>query len=196
MNKLKTLTTLVGVWSFLLLIPFVARAQKAPFTVTDIHRQMISKAELATMEAAEAKPMMTADGKGIVLMGGATPILVRTGPGDDNESYRIHGIRNPALVLRSGTAVRILFVNVDGDLPHDIRMGNVKPPDTSGTAGSIHLERARDDNYSAEEFSLHALEPGQDIYFCSVHSHAKNGMQGRMVVLKSDATMREMMEAK
>ena len=179
----------------LLLLPLSGYAQKAAFTVTEMHRQTVTKAQLTTLENAEPKPMTTTDGKGIVLMGAPGSLLVTTGPEDDNESYRIHGIRNPALVLRAGTTVHLLFVNTDGDAPHDLRIGNVKPPDTAGTVGTVRLERANGDTFSAEAITIRALTPNRCIYYCSVGSHARNGMQGAIIVLKPDATMPEMMRA-
>ena len=195
MNTLKTLTKLMGMGSFLLLLPLSAFAQKAPFAVTETHRQTVTKAELTALENAEPKPMMTASGKAIVIPGATASLLVTTGPEDDNESYRIHGIRNPALVLRAGATVHLLFVNVDGDAPHDIRIGSVKPPDTTGTVGTIRLERARDNAFSAEAITIRALAPSRCVYYCSVGSHARNGMQGAIIVLKPDATMPELMRA-
>ncbi len=195
MNTRRNRIKLLVMGGCLLLLPLSAYAQKAPFAVTETHRQTVTTAQLTALENAEPKPMTTMDGKGIVLMGASGSLLVTTGPEDDNESYRIHGIRNPALVLRAGATVHLLFVNTDGDAPHDLRIGNVKPPDTAGTVGTIRLERASGNTFSAEAITIRALTPNRCIYYCSIGSHAKNGMQGAIIVLNSDATMPEMMRA-
>ncbi len=194
MKKLNHISHCVAAGCFLALVPLAARAQHAACAVSGIQRRVIRKTELSSLEAAQSKPMTS--GNAIVLAHPTNSILVTTGTGDDNESYRIDGIRNPTIVIHAGASVKILFVNIDGDLPHDLRVGDVKPPDTAGTYGSVRLERARDDSYSAEEFQLQMPMPGSYNYFCSVGSHAKNGMVGRIVVLKPNASMSEMLRAK
>lgn len=115
-------------------------------------------------------------------------LVVLTGPEDDMLSYWIQGVRNPNLVVPTGATLRILFVNVDVDMRHDIRFGHVEgdfpiAPEIAGTAGSGKLEkRAQDNVLQAEEIILQAKEDGAYKYFCSVRGHAKGGMWSNILV--------------
>lgn len=115
-------------------------------------------------------------------------LVIITGPEDDMLSYRIQGVRNPNLVVPSGATLKILFVNVDTDMRHDIRFGHVAgefpivPPITD-TAGSEKLAaKAEDETLQAEEIVVKANEDGAYKYFCSVRGHAKGGMWGNILV--------------
>jgi plastocyanin len=115
-------------------------------------------------------------------------IVVLTGTEDDMLSYRVQGVRNPNLVVPSGATLRILFVNIDVDMRHDIRFGHVEgefpiAPEITGTAGSQKLEKRTEDNIlQAEELVIQAKEDGAYKYFCSVRGHAKGGMWGNILV--------------
>ena len=97
-------------------------------------------------------------------------------------------MRNPTLVVPDGVTMRILFVNTDTDMRHDVRFGHMKlpfdiaPPITE-TAGSQKLTaRAEDGMLQAEEIVVKASTNGQYVYFCSVRGHAKGGMWGNIAV--------------
>lgn len=115
-------------------------------------------------------------------------LVATTGPEDDMLSYRIQGIRNPSLVIPSGSTITILFINTDSDMKHDIRFGHIADsftiaPDTALTAGSKPLAHKTDDEtMMAEEVVLKAEEDGAYKYFCSVRGHAKGGMWGNILV--------------
>ena len=115
-------------------------------------------------------------------------LVVVTGPEDDMLSYRISGIRNPNLVVPSGATLRILFINLDGDMTHDIRFGRVmgdflSAPDITETAGTGRLTaKTADGILQAEEIVIKATEDGAYRYFCSVRGHAKGGMWGNIFV--------------
>jgi hypothetical protein len=115
-------------------------------------------------------------------------LVVLTGPEDDMLSYRIQGIRNPTIVVPTGARLRILFVNIDEDMRHDIRFGHIlgefgPGPDTKGTAGADKLPaKSEDGAMNAQEMVLRANENGMYKYFCSVGSHAKGGMWGNIAV--------------
>ncbi|MET0752763.1 MAG: hypothetical protein ABWZ66_05300 [Pyrinomonadaceae bacterium] len=114
-------------------------------------------------------------------------LVVLTGPEDDMLSYRIQGIRNPNLIVPSGVTLKILFVNVDTDMRHDVRFGHVEGEfaiavDTAGTAGSEKLApKSADEIFQAEEIVIQAKEDGAYKYFCSVRGHAKGGMWGNIL---------------
>jgi len=115
-------------------------------------------------------------------------LVAVTGPEDDMLSYRIQGVRNPNLILPAGATLKILFINIDGDMRHDIRFGRVTgdppiAPDVTETAGAEKLAaRAEDGTMQAEEIVIKANEDGAFKYFCSVRGHAKGGMWGNILV--------------
>src|SRR5262249_27665938 len=98
------------------------------------------------------------------------------------------GMRNPTLVVPAGTTLKILFVNVDDDMNHDVRFGHVVgdfpiAPETAETAGSTRLlHKSEDDMIQAEEIVIKADSEGLFKYFCSVRGHAKGGMWGNIAV--------------
>lgn len=115
-------------------------------------------------------------------------LVVLTGPEDDMLSYRIQGIRNANLVVPNGATLKILFVNSDVDMRHDVRFGHVVgefpiAPDIAETAGSQKLTaRSEDGILQAEEMVIKASGTGAYKYFCSVRGHAKGGMWGNILV--------------
>jgi hypothetical protein len=124
-------------------------------------------------------------------------LVVTTGPEDDMLSYRIQGLRNPTLVAPAGATLKILFVNGDDDMRHDLRFG--KPaadfsitPDIAATVGSSRLEpKSDDETMQAEEIVIKAGSMGAYQYFCSVRGHAKGGMWGNIAVgVKPDDKMK------
>ena len=171
-----------------------AQQRKSPFVMVESHKRGIQKDTLAKLEAAQAKAKVTNSGKALVFPDSVVQLIVRTGPESDMLSYRIQGRRNPMLILHAGTSVHILFVNVDDDMTHDLRFGAVKPPDTTGTVGSARLPHSEDDNYSAEEITIRATEPGKFPYFCSYKNHAANGMRGMLEVVEPQKSLEDMMK--
>lgn len=156
------------------------------FKLVSSERKNVKEADLAALEknqtgGAKDKTNLTFTAKEIRL-------VAVTGPEDDMLSYRIQGIRNPNLIVPSGATLRILFVNIDVDMRHDIRFGHVEgdfaiAPEITGTAGSQKLEkRAEDNTLQAEEIVVQAKEDGAYKYFCSVRGHAKGGMWGNILV--------------
>lgn len=115
-------------------------------------------------------------------------LVIYTGPLEDMLSYRIQGMRNPTLVVPSGATLKIIFVNTDIDMRHDVRFGHKTPPfeltvDAAMTAGSSTLDHQTGDGiYAAEEVVIKANTDGQYVYFCSVRGHAKGGMWGNIAV--------------
>ena len=188
------LTKLLVVGGLACILPFAAYAQKAPFISIESHKREIPKDDLAALEAAEPKAKVSASGKALIFPDSMISLIIRTGPEDDMLSYRVQGIRNPTLVVRAGTTMRILFVNVDDDMIHDLRLGDVKPPDTIGTVGTHRLPSSETKTFSAEEITIRAVGTGRYPYFCSYKSHAANGMRGWIVAMKAGVPMDEMMQ--
>lgn len=128
-------------------------------------------------------------------------LIALTGPSDDMLSYRIQGLRNPNLLLPSGATLKILFINSDEDMRHDIRFGHITAefetaPDIAETAGSNKLEPKSADIWQAEEIVIQATEDGQHKYFCSVRGHARDGMWGNILVGTSNTENLKMPEKK
>lgn len=115
-------------------------------------------------------------------------MVISTGPEDDMLSYRILGMRNPTIAVPSGAVLKILFVNSDTDMRHDVRFGHVVgdfvlAPELAATAGSTRLDhKTEDETMQAEEVVIKASEDGMFKYFCSVRGHAKGGMWGNIAV--------------
>jgi hypothetical protein len=195
-----TTLTKIFLWSAFLTLLFPIEfsqytyAKENPFVLLEAHRQIVTKTQLDSMESAHAKTQVSKNGSALILSGNRSDLIVRTGPESDMLSYRVEGIRNPVLIVRSSSILHILFVNVDDDMTHDLRMGDVTPPDTIGTVGSARLPHSDEDNYSAEEMILRIQEVGKYPYFCSYKTHAANGMRGWIIIVDAGASSDEMMQ--
>ncbi|MFN0280119.1 MAG: hypothetical protein ACKVRN_16200 [Pyrinomonadaceae bacterium] len=155
------------------------------FTLVSSEKKTVKQADLATLE--KGQTMGKKDKTTLTFTEKEIRLVMITGPEDDMLSYRIQGIRNATLVVPSGAKLKILFVNVDVDMKHDMRFGHVSgefkasPPITE-TAGSQKLLAVADGVMQAEELVIKANEDGMYKYFCSVGAHAKGGMWGNIAV--------------
>lgn len=156
------------------------------FTLVSSEKKTVKEADLAALEKAQTagkndKTTLTFSEKEV-------SIVVLTGPEDDMLSYRIQGMRNPTLVLPTGVRLTILFVNVDVDMRHDIRLGHVVgdfplAPEIAENAGSTKLvARSDDGRIQAEEMVITTHNTGTFKYFCSIRGHAKGGMWGNIAI--------------
>lgn len=116
-------------------------------------------------------------------------LVVVTGPEDDMLSYRIQGVRNPNLIVPAGVTLKIIFINSDVDMRHDVRFGHVMKafelaPEIAETVGTYRLEHKSEDGaiIQAEEIIVKAASIGAFKYFCSIRGHAKGGMWGNILV--------------
>lgn len=156
------------------------------FTLVSSERKTIKEAELVELE--KTRTAGKQEGTNLVFSQKDIRLVVITGPEDDMLSYRIQGIRNPNLVIPSGATLRILFVNIDADMRHDVRFGHVEgdfpvAPAITDTAGSTKLAaRSADNVLQAEEMVIKSSSTGGFKYFCSVRGHAKGGMWGNIFV--------------
>ena len=156
------------------------------FTLVSSEKKTVKAVDVAALE--KDQTLGNKSGTNLAFNAKEIRLVVVTGPEDDMLSYRIQGMRNPTLVVPAGVTMRILFVNVDHDMRHDVRFGHMKlpfdiaPPITE-TAGSEKLTaRAEDGTLQAEEIVMKANENGLYVYFCSVRGHAKGGMWGNIAV--------------
>jgi plastocyanin len=185
---------IISLFIFLLLLNISAFAHET-FTLVGSEKKTVKESDLAKLEKDQTpgkknKTNLTFTGKEI-------RIVVTTGPEDDMLSYRIQAVRNPNLVVPSGATLKILFINTDTDMRHDVRFGYIVgefpiAPDIKETAGSTKLTaRSEDGVLQAEEFTIKANEDGAYKYFCSVRGHAKGGMWGNILVnVKPGANMK------
>lgn len=170
---------------FGLLLSLNALAHQA-FTLVGSEKKTVKEADLAKLEKEQTTG--TKENTNLTFAGKEIRLIAITGPEDDMLSYRIQGIRNANLVVPSGATLKILFVNVDVDMRHDILFGHIHgdfpiAPPIEGTAGSTKLTPRTDDGtLQAEEITVKAGEDGTFKYFCSVRGHAKGGMWGNILV--------------
>jgi hypothetical protein len=156
------------------------------FTLVSSEKKSVKEAELAQLE--QGRTVGKIAGSNVSFTGKEIRLVIRTGPEEDMLSYLIQGLRNPNLVVPAGATLKILFVNVDADMRHDIRFGHVvgefpPAPDVTETAGSNKLAGSPEGEvFEAEEIVLKASEDGAYKYFCSVRGHAKGGMWGNIFV--------------
>jgi hypothetical protein len=156
------------------------------FTLVSSEKKTFKESEVASLE--KQTSAVKRDGSTLEFTGSDIRLVVVTGPEDDMLSYRVAGVRNPNIVVPAGATLRILFVNVDADMRHDIRFGHVMgefgpAPAITETAGSNRLTaRAEDGTLQAEEIVIRAGDAGAYKYFCSVRGHAKGGMWGNILV--------------
>lgn len=151
-----------------------------PFTLVSSEKKTLKASELADFE--KGRTVGTIEQSNLFLTAKEIRLVVITGPEDDMLSYRIQGVRNANLVVPAGAVLKILFINIDVDMRHDVRFGHIMgdfiiAPEIEETAGSIKLAaRSVDHILQAEEIVIKANENGAYKYFCSVRGHAKGGM--------------------
>jgi uncharacterized cupredoxin-like copper-binding protein len=166
-----------------------------PFTLISSQKRTVTEADVLAVE--KERTAAVKDGSTLTFTQSEIRLLIVSGPEDDMLSYRVLGVRNPTIVVPAGATLRILFVNRDGDMPHDVRFGHVMgefpiAPDLAETVGTDRL--SGHDNESApmqaQEIVIKAGEDGSYKYFCSVRGHAKGGMWGNLLVgVKAVANM-------
>lgn len=156
------------------------------FTLVSSEKKQVGPADLAAHQ--KAQTLGKKEGSTLSFTQAEVRLVVTTGPDDDMLSYRIQGLRNPTLVIPAGATLRLLFINVDADMRHDMRFGHVTAPfgvavEIEETAGTTKLpSRVEGGPFQAEEIVLKANSTGLYKYFCSIRGHAKDGMWGNVAV--------------
>jgi rusticyanin len=196
--RLKTLTALSFAFAAALSIGAHALAAKmsphsakaSQFTMVALTTKVMPDASLGAADSTASKGAVSSDRKTITFKQKTVRLVVHTGPSSDMLSYRINGLRNPTIVVRHGAKLKILFMNNDDDMFHNIRFGtqptNFKASAswlTANSVGTVPLPHI-------DQKSLHAVEmdiavpasPGKYAYFCTVRGHAPGGMHGAIVV--------------
>lgn len=156
------------------------------FKLVSSEKKTLKLAELIEIE--KGRTLGKKDNQNLTFTEKEIRLVILTGPEDDMLSYRVQGLRNPNMIVPSGATLKILFVNKDIDMRHDVRFGHVEGEfavavETKGTAGSnILTAMSEDKTMQAEEIVIQATEDGAYKYFCSVRGHAKGGMWGNVLV--------------
>ncbi len=195
MNKLKRIGALVGALGFGIAplayaAPGMGQAAKAGFSIVSATPQTLSSVNAAAADKTSTPGTVSADKKTLTFSTRTVRLVARTGPDTDMLSYRIDGLRNPAVVVPRGATMQVLFINTDDDMFHNIRFGAWRtswPADAAPliatSVGTPPLPHGTEAARHAEALTLRApLAPGKYAYFCTVRGHAPGGMHGAIIV--------------
>lgn len=165
-------------------------AAASPFTAGSGVPKTVTPSELAAAQKTETSSLVSPDGKTLMFRQKMVRLVAVTGPDNDMLSYRIDGKRNPTLVFSHGATLKILFVNTDDDMSHNVRFGtalkaypNVMTSYLKTSVGTHELAHKSETAFYGEELTLHApASAGTFVYLCTVRGHAQGGMVGKVVV--------------
>ena len=174
----------------LALISSTAAALASPFTAGVGTPKAITFSGLAAAQKTETPSQASPDGKALTFRRKLVRLVAVTGPDNDMLSYRINGKRNPTLVVSPGTTIKMLFVNTDDDMKHNVRFGtalkaypNVMISYLKTSVGTPELAHKSKTAFYGEELTLCApASAGTFVYLCTVRGHAQGGMVGKGVV--------------
>ena len=155
-----------------------------PLTLTAARPLTLTAAQAAAAEKTATHGTVSADKKTLTFHQRLVRLVIRSGPANDMLSYRIGGLRNPALVVPAGATLKMLFVNMDDDMTHNLRLTVQNMPfkgtlKSAGTADLPHKSRA---GAHAEVLILRLPIAGTYTYLCTVPGHAPGGMFGTLIV--------------
>lgn len=124
--------------------------------------------------------------------------LVAVQPGHEDQTFEVHGLANPTLVVPLGATVHLNLVNMDyGDnMEHGIILTPAPPPypymsmmaTGPGVAGVMPLlpwrssKTIKEARYAGRGATFVARERGTYWYVCPTPNHAEQGMFGKFVV--------------
>ncbi|MDQ2798466.1 MAG: hypothetical protein M3Y13_02350 [Armatimonadota bacterium] len=175
-----------AVWS----LAATAAQAGSGFVLTGRTPRTVSEAA-ATAAITTATPgKVSADRKTITFHQKAIRLVAVTGPEKDMLSYRVDGLRNPTLIVPRNATLKMLFINADGDMFHNIRFGAwraaypaVADALLKNSVGTPPLPHGTETLHHAEELTLRVpSKPGKYAYFCTVRGHAPGGMWGTVLV--------------
>lgn len=158
------------------------------FRVSAPISKTLTDAQVKSAQKTATRGAVSTDKKTLTFAGKVVHLVVVTGPEDDMLSYRIAGLRNPTLSVPSGATLKILFVNSDEDMPHDMRFTAKKAPFPSrispgDAVGGKVLPHRSEKTLHAEEFTVRVpAGKGRYAYVCTVPGHAAGGMYGAVVI--------------
>ncbi len=125
--------------------------------------------------------------------------MVAVQPDHDDQTFEVHGLTNPTLVVPRGATVHLTLVNMDygNNMEHSVVLTTAAPPypymSMMGTGPELaqiapllpwRSEKTIDNaQYAMLGTTFVAQEPGTYWYLCPTPDHAKQGMFGKFVVL-------------
>ncbi len=165
-------------------------AAPGPFALVAATPKTVSPAGLSAALGHVTHGQPSAQGKALTFAQKSVRLVAVTGPDSDMLSYRVDGLRNPTLIVPPGATLRVLFVNTDDDMFHNIRFGAWRasfPADAAPlmrtSVGTPPLPHGTDAARHGELLTLRApARPGKYAYFCTVRGHAPGGMWGTLIV--------------
>jgi rusticyanin len=161
-----------------------------PFTLVTATPKTLTSAAIAAAQRAETHGQVSSSKKTLAFHQKVVRLVAVTGPDNDMLSYRIDGLRNPTLIVPKRATLRVLFVNTDDDMAHNIRFGmieksypNVMNAYLKNSVGAPPLPHKTRTTFTGQELTLHApATPGTYAYLCTVRGHAQGGMVGTVIV--------------
>ena len=162
----------------------VLAAPLVGMTLVGTPSMTLTSAQAAAAEKTATHGIVSADQKTLTYHQRLVRLVVRSGPANDMLSYRIEGLRNPTLVVPAGTTLKALFINMDDDMMHNLRLKVQKMPlkGTMESAGTTDLPHKSSAGVHAQELTLRMPMSGTYTYLCTVPGHAPGGMFGKLIV--------------
>ena len=181
----------IGLIGTVVAVHAAAGVQKPPFTQVAARPTTLTDSTLTAADRTVTKGTVSSDKKTLSFSQKKTVrLVVHTGPESDMLSFRVNGLRNPTISIRHGVALRVLFVNNDGDMFHNIRFG-AKPRAFENTADSLLKTSVGTAPLAhVDGRTIHGTEmiikvpnhAGKYAYFCTVRGHANGGMWGTIQI--------------
>lgn len=173
-----------------LTLALAATAFGAPFTLVSGIPKTLTPSALSMAQKTVTPGKVSADKKSLTFVQKTIRLVTVTGPDSDMLSYRIDRLRNPTLIVPRNATLKMLFINADGDMFHNIRFGAWRAayPTTADSllktsVGTPPLPHGTETLHHAEELTLRVpSKPGKYAYFCTVRGHAPGGMYGTLIV--------------
>lgn len=162
----------------------------SPFTAGVGIPKTVTSIGLAAAQRTETPSQASPNGKTLMFRQKIVRLVAVTGPENDMLSYRIDGKRNPTLVVFPSATIKMLFVNTDDDMKHNVRLGaalktypSVMTSYLKTSVGTSELPHKSGTAFYGEELTLHApASPSTFVYLCTVRGHAQGGMVGKIIV--------------
>ena len=174
----------------LALLGSAAAVSAGPFSASVGAPKTVTSRELAAAQKTQTPGQASPDGETLTFRQKIIRLVAVTGPDNDMLSYRIDGRRNPTLVVSPGATLKMLFVNTDDDMKHNVRFGaalrvypSVMTSYLKTSVGTSEMAPKSGAAFYGEELTLHTpASPGTFVYLCTVRGHASGGMVGKVVV--------------
>lgn len=160
----------------------IQAAPGAGVTLAGAQTKTLSVAQAAALDKTATPGAVSADKKTLTFHQKTVRIVVHSGPAKDMLSYRIEGLKNPTLVVPTNATVKVLFINTDDDMTHNLRFG-VQHTGPGPSVGTPNLPHKTATAFHAADVTLRVpAKPGTYYYFCTIPGHAPGGMFGTLIV--------------